>query len=700
MTEAPAPETPRRESFLTAPIERNFALQAVAIFAWCLAWMAVQTLLERKGATPQQQVTLFMGAGLVFLGGFFLAARRRAFELFTAVPFAVTQVVFLAMSVLLGTLVLQELKWSEYQSLYGAKGWGALPLFLVKHAHAGDTYHSLWFYGLMLLISLSTLLVAWKRRPYTLPRFGFLLVHIAPALILAGGLVGKYGFVRAFNEIKQGEPTDAFWRVKGPNPNDWHERYDLPGFRLRLDKFEVQTYEPEYKLYAFVEPDGKGGFERNPKSYEVKEGMDERLPLTWYRMKVDKALPDAVDQGGFVEDPKSDPNPVMKVMVSLGSEGRGGVYLLADHPRAYRFDDPEGRFSLVLQPHFDATLASRLRPHAPSAEKLAMTFMGKTLEHDAKPGSLWSFPAFELKVVKRHDDFPFKKGPDGAAVDPSRVPPSLHGPWLELELHRFSDDARAPLFLSARSPAFSDQANAAILPPDMGMTIHYVREGEETQRRFLVYSLDDRQARLIEDGKVVRTAAWDGHQPFDLGKGFDATAMELMPHAIWKADYAANPETQGKTLDAAHANPALQVTLRDPDSGRSETQWLSGRAPDGSTPLGTTFFDGKVGLEYHAKDAEPKDFRSVLVVEDKEGRELARKEVSVNDPLVFRGHWFYQSNYDPKDPTVSGIMVVVEPGLWLTYLGFACLLFGALWMFYLKPWLKKRAAGPKNGEVA
>ena len=699
MTEAPAPETPRRAGLLATPIERNFALQAIALVAWCLAWMAVQTLLERRGATPQHQVTVFMGVGLAFLGGLFLMLRKRAFELFTAVPFAVTQVVFLALSVLLGTLILQELKPAEYQSLYGAQWWGGLPLFLARHAHADDVYHSLWFYGLMLLISLSTLLVAWKRRPYTLPRFGFLLVHIAPALILAGGLVGKYGFVRAFNEIKQGEPTNAFWRVKGPNPNDWQERYDLPDFRVRLEKFQIQTYEPEYKLYAFVEPDGKGGFERNPKSYEVKEGMDERLPLTWYRMKVDKAISDAVDQGGFVEDPKADPNPVMKLMVSLAAEGRAGIYLLADHPRGYRFDDPEGRFAFLLQPRFDVALAGRLKPHGPTAEKIQLSFMGKVFEHEAKPGAEWAFPAFSLKVAELYPDLPFKGQMTAQQLD--SAPPSIRGPWAKVVLTRTGDPKAYPLFLCARNPGFSDHLIAENLPSDLqGVGFHYVREGEETQHRFLVYSLDDHQARLVEDGKAGRAASWDGHQPFDLGHGFDATVMDLMPHAVWKPDYAPNPDTQGKAPDPAQAAPAIRVTLKDPDSGKSETQWLIAKNPDGSTPAGTVFLDGKVGLQYHAKDAEPKDFRSVIVVEDKDGHELARKEVSVNDPLVFRGHWFYQSNYDPKDATVSGIMVVVEPGLWLTYFGFACLIIGALWMFYLKPWLKQRAAGPKNGEVA
>ncbi|HET8900599.1 MAG TPA: cytochrome c biogenesis protein ResB, partial [Holophagaceae bacterium] len=343
-----------------------------------------------------------------------------------------------------------------------------------------------------------------------------------------------------------------------------------------------------------------------------------------------------------------------------------------------------------LKDRFDPALAAQLRPHGPSAQKLEMTFMGKELEHDATPGTVWSFPAFELKVVKLHPDFPFKQGPDGP-VDLNRVPPQLRGPWLEMQLYRLSDGATAPLFLCARTPAFSDQANAETLPPGMGMTLHYVREGEESQRRFLIYSLADQKARLVEDGRVTRTEDWAPGKLFSIEKGLSATMLEMLPHAVWQPDYIANPDTKGKPVDPDHASPAIQVTISDPDSGKSETHWLGAKAPDGSAAQGTTFFGSRVGIAYHAKDAEPKDFRSVLVIEDKDGHELARKEVSVNDPLVFRGHWFYQSNYDPKDSTVSGIMVVYEPGLWLTYLGFLCLIGGALWMFYLKPWLKKRS---------
>ncbi len=195
---------------------------------------------------------------------------------------------------------------------------------------------------------------------------------------------------------------------------------------------------------------------------------------------------------------------------------------------------------------------------------------------------------------------------------------------------------------------------------------------------------------LVGDGRRTASEPITLNKPFVIANGLSATPMELLPHADWVPDYKANPDAkEALKFD----NPVIKVTLTDPDTGKSESHWLEAKGPNGETPSGTTFLDGKVGLVYKQKETEPRDFRSVIVAQDREGRELARKEISVNDPLIFRGHWFYQSNYDPNDPTVSGIMVVHEPGLLITYLGFACLILGSIWMFYLKPTLKKRAEG-------
>jgi hypothetical protein len=688
MSDSTESGTPRT-SAPSKPFHLNLPLQAVALLAWCGGWMAVQTLLMRSGADPRHQVLAFLGIAAALVAGLFLMARKWTYQLFTSVPFAITQMLFMAVAVMIGTLVLQELKPAEYRDLYGSRWWGGIPLFLLRHAHAADLYHSLWFYGLLLLISVSTLTVAWKKRPYPLHRMGFLLVHIAPTLVLLGGLWGRFSAVRAFNELRLGAPVGTFWRVKGPDPGEWKDAYQLPGFSVRLDRFRVDHYEPEYKLYAFVEPDGKGGFERNPKAYEVKEGMQGRLPLTWIRYKVDQVLPNAVDMGQWMENPAAEPNPALRLMLDLGDGQPMLGYLLAASPRAYRFSEPGGRFALLYREKFDAAEAAALKPHGPSKEKLALTFMGKSFEHDAKPGASWDFPVFSLKVAKLHPDFPFKEGPNGP-IDVKTLPPALRGPWLELKL-KAADGQEAPVFLCARTPAFSDEANAKTLPP--GMTLHYVREGEEGLSRFVLFTADDQKARLVENGRITRTEPLVPGKAFAIAQGLSVTPVALLPHADWVPEFKANPDPKQA---ATFENPVLKLTLTDPDSGKSETHWLEAKGAGDAPPTGTTFFNGKVGLVYKEKDTEPKDFRSVIVVQDDAGRELARKEISVNDPLVFRGHWFYQSNYDPNDATVSGIMVVHEPGLLVTYLGFACLLLGTLWMFYLKPTLKKRAVEGKG----
>lgn len=89
--------------------------------------------------------------------------------------------------------------------------------------------------------------------------------------------------------------------------------------------------------------------------------------------------------------------------------------------------------------------------------------------------------------------------------------------------------------------------------------------------------------------------------------------------------------------------------------------------------------------------ADPKDLHSTLVIADPQGRELARKEVGVNDPLVYDGLAFLQSPHAARDAEASAILVVDQPGAWIAWLGYALLLVGIGWMFHLKPWLKRRA---------
>ncbi len=82
---------------------------------------------------------------------------------------------------------------------------------------------------------------------------------------------------------------------------------------------------------------------------------------------------------------------------------------------------------------------------------------------------------------------------------------------------------------------------------------------------------------------------------------------------------------------------------------RIQTLELSNKA---QKPLGFTLRCDGAGQENYA-DGTPKKWWSKLAVEEN-GREVARKEIVVNDPLVYRGLRFYQSSFGPTGQ-VSGV---------------------------------------------
>ncbi len=667
------------------PFHQNSTLQIIVLVLWAVAWMAAQSLLNKNGFSAKQQVTAFIALVIAIFGAAFISRREQFYQLLTSVKFAVSQMLLIALAVIMGTVILQDESPDFYERFYGQPIRKA-----IFWTHTTDLYRSLWFYALLSLMALSMLAVAWKRRPYPAHRIGFLLVHVSTSVILLGGLWGKYSHVRAFNELKTGEPTNTFYKMKNMRPNPG-EPYPLPGFRIQLNQFTVEQYAPEFKLYAFVEPDGIGGFEKNPKAYDVKQGITARLPLSQLHFSEEQLIPNAMDVGGFINNPSAPENPALRVMLGIGAPQPVIGDLFARRENAARRDEPGGRFAIVYQDRWSSDLLNQLRPTAPKTEKIVLTYMGRTTRHDAKVGSTMDFPALTLKVEKYYPDFAVQKDKDGNPQAYTRSQKPVE-PWLELSI-RESGGARRRVMLSARNPGLSDQLNGPNLPK--GLRLSYVREGEERQSRFVVFTREDHFIRLVENARVIRSEPLLLNKPFIVEKGLSATAVATLDHADYVPAFVPHPDPKEALK---FERPVLKIKIWDAGSGRTEEKWLEAIGPDG-LPKPETFFEKKIGLVYKAKDVEPEDFRSELVVLDATGRQLAKKTVGVNDPLVFQGHWFYQSNYNPDDPSVSGIMVVHESGLWLVYVGFLCLIVGMVWMFYLKPILKRRDAAAARMET-
>jgi hypothetical protein len=657
----------------TQLIEDRVPVLAGLLLVWILAWMGLQNALE----SPRAQLAALVLGLAALLWGAALAEDSRFRSLLTSPTFAGTQMAFLLLSVVAGTLIVQ----GEPPSFY-LEAYSPLARRLISLGSAQDLYHSLWFHAQLGLLALSMALVAWKRRPYRPSRYGFLLVHVSTSLVLLGGIWGRLDSVKAFAELRTQGTTDTFYRVRGARV--LQEPCRLPDFQLRLEKFEVVQHEPEFRLYAFTQPDGQGGFESNPKSFQVREGFTARLPLSDCRMEVGRLLPNAVDTGTWAEDPAAPLEPALRVLLGLGVPEMSTGLIFAFSEDAWRRDEPEGRFAVAYRDTLDAAQLARLRPRAPESESIVMGYMGRTLLHPVVVGRVWETPGYALTVKAVFPDFAIRKDASGRPEPYSRSQ-EPRDPWVQA---LFTVPGAEPkvVLLSARRPEVTDQLNAPNLPE--GVFLRYSRRNEEIQSRFVVFTRGDRRVSLVERGRVVRSEPMELNKPFVIQPGLSVTATERLEHAAFRPDFQPDPAEASRFL-----RPVVQVAVWDPATGRRETHWLEAFGRDGR-PSARTFLGGRVGLIYRQKDTEPRDFRSELVVLDRAGRELARKVVSVNDPLRYRGYWFYQSNYNPDDLTVSGIMVVREPGLWLTFLGFACLVAGLFWMFYLRPVLRAREGAP------
>ena len=656
--------SPNDSSAPTSPGVASYPVQVSLLAIWVALWMGLQALMARWGLGAGPQAGILLLGLLLVLGGLSLGWRERFLGLLTAVTFAISQILFMGMVIALGTLVSQELPGGPPPKVFGHE--------LGRWAQAlgvGDVFHSLGFLALLALLSLSMLAVAWKRRPYSLPRAGFLLVHMAPTFLLVGSLLGQFAGVKAWAELKVGQGAYRFQRLQGAESG---RSYVLPGFRVRLDRLEVRRRASDTRLLMVRQQLNAGLSSANPEALPLEEGCQGKLPGTGLEYEVERWIPRAMELGKEQPSPAEARDPdVLVVLLGVGSpEPLIGV-LHAFGDLESRKDEPLGRFAVVFREQLDPEFLASLRPHPARSESLLAMFGGRRLEVPARVGARLDVGAATLTVRAVYPDFQVRRDGEGNPVMRSR---SLEprDPWLEVDMAQ-PGKARQRVLLSAHQPEYSDQLNAANLP--QGLSLRYLREGEETMRRFVVFSRVERRVALVDAGAVVREGSWELNHPFVIQPGLSVTPLGLFDR--FNPVPVNSPETSGV--------PALRIKVVDPVQALAQRAWLP---PDGQAHA---FFGGRVALSL-GRIADPRDVQSTLVITDPQGRELARQEVGVNKPLVYDGLAFLQSPHPSGDPQTCIILVVDQPGAWIAWVGYGLLLLGVVWMFYLKPWFKRRTA--------
>jgi hypothetical protein len=178
----------------------------------------------------------------------------------------------------------------------------------------------------------------------------------------------------------------------------------------------------------------------------------------------------------------------------------------------------------------------------------------------------------------------------------------------------------------------------------------------------------------LERVAVVHRADGDAVVPLSPGLSLLGGAVrldQLLDHSVRDSVY----QTRGREW----RNPA--VLLETELNGRP-TETLATAAQ----PRGIFLREGRSALVFEKRDKEVKAFLSHVTA--RRGDQLERAVISVNDPFEFAGWTLYQVNFNPEDPTYSGLEAVRDPGVLWVFVGFVLICLGVTYMLYFEPRLR------------
>jgi hypothetical protein len=145
-----------------------------------------------------------------------------------------------------------------------------------------------------------------------------------------------------------------------------------------------------------------------------------------------------------------------------------------------------------------------------------------------------------------------------------------------------------------------------------------------------------------------------------------------------------NPATQQVSYGTASQewrNPAVEIEVHQDGLPRASVIFANRPSP--------VFLSQTSALVFEKREKEVKAFISHVTAA--QGTKQVKSIVSVNEPLSVEGWTLYQVNYNPNDPSYSGLDAVYDPGVAWVFTGFALICLGVAYMFYVEPRLKKKA---------
>lgn len=581
---------------------------------------------------------------------------NKIWQFLCSVKLAVIIILIMVVACILGTVILQERTQSEYIARYGN---GLATFFRITQLN--NVFYSYWFSFLLILLCANLICCTIKRWRNTFMQTGFILTHVSLVLILIGGVIKFQLGVKGGVNVYEGKSVNYYLtQVINRQGNVDYIKKDLP-FSIALDDFILEKNEPKFQLVSYVKS------KERQKVLEVKPGKRHRISGTDYKVTIKDYIPDAELIQDAVNVSEKPDNPAVFVKLFGSEHVAAEGWLLAHERNSYDEKKQNLRIEYVWlssQEELDKSINS-VETTIPKLS-VAIPDIGLSQEYPMSINKAFRLEGTDYTVrmlqyvLNYGDRRPLgEQPPDNPAIQVEINGPE--GPETRWIFEKFPDwDKMHPSKYKNLKLTCSGIAGTHMAKN----TVRILQSPEG--KKAIIY---------IEDKRVVDTAPWELEKKYTIpGTDHQVMVSDYFPSFDFKQEVVKKSDKVGV--------PAVLVEIEGP-RGKVE-DWLFS-----SNPYATWYTDNNFALLYESTGESIKHFTSKLrIVED--GQTVVEKTIRVNDPLKHKGYVIYQSSYDPDAGAFSGLQISKDPGIPVAYTGFGALCFGVVFIFYVKPFLRKR----------
>ena len=686
-------------------------------------WLVERIIDPETGAMSVEFHAEYVALGLigiaVLVGIWAVRRREAAWRFLRSTRLGIVLITSVLVGTALGTLVFQNAQDQDYINFYSE-----FLFSFFKAVHMLDLFASWWFLALLVLLAANLVACTLHRKPWSLPKLGFLATHAGIVLVIVGAFVGGVLKQEGAMLLGEGQSTDyaasqEYVRMVGDNlagllPENIPERFRLPlGATLALEDFEELHYDDPFVVRCEklrTRENARTG-EQEPSWHTEQEiKFTDRRPLTLSGrhgvLRIAEVFPRVEGVSRLVENEAG--RTLVEVEFATADWTRRvvlaeGTHLMPVFGTADEILLPDPQIDIR---RYVSRIAFRLRMvwEPPDGEVLR----GLGISEDESPYNLLVQTGGVGGGAGHLPPLPLRAGEEV----------EIEGTDYSVELLRFFHDLQVntgegePELANAserlRNPAVEIRFGGGDLEPTNLVLTAFGSSPDQEKLDDVANRLGITLRFFMARTPVDLLVVGSREQMLVFRSGAVQESVDLSAESVYSPPLSGIDLRLLNTSRAAiGTTPAVVVEVGDGERLRSAALECADLASPVVVLLQPERFFLPLGddtqISLRVRGDYIKEWRSRVGVFDGDEK-IGEHVIRVNEPLVLNGFYFYQQSWYPQlpyggetDRYFTYLQVVRDPGLWIVYLGLALIVLGIAYNFYVRPRLRGGARREEDG---